>query len=556
MTTTSSPQQLADDIAANTRHSLWSMLQGSTDRYADRPALQMGGREWTYRELHDRALRSAAALAELGVVKGTRVAFIAPATPEWAVLHYALMRLGAVAVPINLAFEAEEIRHVLRLAEPELVVSVASFRGVDFAARLAAVDPGLVDGSTRVATHPSVRWVGVVPLIGDEWFDRASGSAAAVLGAEDGVLAEPDGPAGPEDPSYVIFTSGSTAFPKPALCTHRAFLGAATGFEHALLMGPEDRFLAMLPTFHVGGVTCVLTAPHLDGGCVDLMGGFDPARALETVERCRSTCTVGFDTMWTKILGSVAYAGADVSSLRKAVLACTPTYIDRLRELWDFDLVTTTYGSTESGTLAAMVPAWTKDDDRRTRTNGRPLPGVDIKVVDPETGVTVPPGALGEICFRGWCRVVEYVGMPAETAEAIDPDGYFHSGDYGALDADGWLYFRGRYKQMIKSGGENVSEREVEVFLEEHLPQVEFAQVVGVPDDTWGEAVVAFVALSDPMGSEELRRSCAGAISGFKIPKLFVPLAIDAFPVLANGRPDKNALRALAAEHRRSSADA
>jgi fatty-acyl-CoA synthase len=556
VTTTSSPQQLADDIAANTRLSLWSMLQRSVESYDDRTAVQMGARGWTYRELHDRSLRSAAALAELGVGKGTRVAFIAHACPEWAVLHYALMRLGAVAVPINLAFEAEEIRHVLRVAEPELVVSIASFRGVDFAARLTRVEPGLVDGSTRVASLPSIRWVGVVPLTEDEWLDPASPSTAAVFGPEGGPLAEPGGAAGPEDPSYIIFTSGSTAFPKPALCTHRAFLGAATGFEHALLMGPEDRFLTMLPTFHVGGVTCALTAPHLDGGCTDLMGGFDPVRALDTIQRSRSTCTVGFDTMWTKILGSAAYPGTDVSSLRKAVLACTPTYIDRLRELWHFDLFTTTYGSTESGTLAAMVPAWTENVELRTRTNGRPLPGLEIKVVDPETGDPVPPGELGEICFRGWCRVVEYVGMPEETAAAIDADGYFHSGDYGALDADGWLYFRGRYKQMIKSGGENVSEREVEVFLEDHLPQVEFAQVVGVTDDTWGEAVVAFVALSEPVGSEELRRACAGAISGFKIPKQFIPLDIDAFPVLANGRPDKNALRALAVAHRASLADA
>jgi fatty-acyl-CoA synthase len=312
----------------------------------------------------------------------------------------------------------------------------------------------------------------------------------------------------------------------------------------------------MLPTFHVGGVTCVLTAPHLSGACADLMGAFDPDRALAVIAQRRSTATVGFDTMWTKIIGSRAFAGSDVSSLAKAVLACTPSYIDRLRTQWHFDLFTTTYGSTESGTLASMAPPWVDDLTLKSRANGLPLPGLDIKVVDPETGAQVPPGEPGEICFRGWCRVMEYVGMPDETAAAIDHEGFFHSGDYGAIDADGWLFFRGRYKQMIKSGGENVSEREVEVFLEEHLSAVEFAQVVGVPDETWGEAVVAFVALTEPTGSAELRRACAGAISGFKIPKTFIPLAIDAFPVLSNGRPDKNALRAMAAAHAGTTADA
>jgi len=553
---TSSPQALADDIAAHTQLSLWSMFQRSAERYAERPAIQMGDTGWSYAELHDRALRSAAALAELGVGQGTRVAFLFHACPDWAVLHYALMRLGAVGVPINLAFEAQEIRHVLTVAEPQLLISIASFRGVDLASRLARVAPELVDGATSVPGLPSLRWVGVVPLGADEQLDRSHPSASAVLGNDDGPLAAPDGTAGPEDPCYVIFTSGSTAFPKPALCAHRAFLGAATGFQHALLMGPEDRFLAMLPTFHVGGVTCVLTAPHLAGACADLMGGFDPDRALATIARHRSTTTVGFDTMWTKMIGASAFAGTDVSSLTKAVLACTPSYIDRLRRQWHFDLFVTTYGSTESGTLASMAPPWVDDLTLKSRSNGRPLPGLDVKIVDPETGATVAPGQPGEICFRGWCRMVEYLGMPEETAVAIDDDGFFHSGDYGAMDADGWLYFRGRYKQMIKTGGENVSEREVEVFLEEHLPAVEFAQVVGVPDETWGEAVVAFVALSEPTESEQLRRACAGAISGFKIPKSFIPLAIDAFPVLSNGRPDKNALREMAQARRGAAGDA
>jgi fatty-acyl-CoA synthase len=179
------------------------------------------------------------------------------------------------------------------------------------------------------------------------------------------------------------------------------------------------------------------------------------------------------------------------------------------------------------------------------------LPGVEFKIVDPESGRTLPAGELGEICFRGWCRVLEYVDLPEENAAAIDEDGFFHSGDYGMLDAEGYLHFRGRYKQMVKTGGENVSEREVEVFLEEHLEEVDFAQVVGVPDPVWGEAVVAFVTVADgaDCDSDRLRRLCKGAIAGYKIPKRFIGMRAGDFPVLANGRPDKSALRRLAAEH-------
>jgi fatty-acyl-CoA synthase len=319
------------------------------------------------------------------------------------------------------------------------------------------------------------------------------------------------------------------------------------GFVHALQLTEEDRHLGMLPAFHTAGVTGNLMAPHLTGGCADLMGGFSPSLALRTIETARSTMTIGFDTMWNKMMQAPEFATSDVSSMRKAVLPATPATIERLQEIWQFDLYASTYGSTESGTLASIVPSWVHDDRRRT-TNGMPLPGNDFIVLDPDTGQPCPPDTPGEICFRGWCRVLEYAGMPEATEEAIDDNGYFHSGDYGYLDKDGFLYYRGRYKMMIKTGGENVAEREVEIFLERELAPVCFAQVVGVPDPVWGEAVVAFVELSEDISSEQLRAMAVGKIAKFKIPKRFIRLSADDFPVLANGRPDKTALRRLAAE--------
>ena len=323
---------LTRDILENTNLSIWDMFRRSVTRHADRPAVRMGEEVWTYAELLDRARRSATALHELGVTKGTRVAFLFHSCPEWAVLHYALSRLGAVAVPINLAFQSHELRHALGAAEPELVIAVESFRGADFTARLRAVDAAMVDGATEVPSLPSVRWVGLLPLNDAERPVPTHPSVSAVFGSPGtaALLPEP-GAAEPWDAAYIVFTSGSTAFPKPALIAHRAFLGAATGFVHALDMRPEDSFLAMLPTFHVGGVTCVLSAPHLSGGCADLMGAFEPALALRTIEQCRSTVTVGFDTMYTKMTGADEFAATDVSSLRKSLLACTPSYIDKLR---------------------------------------------------------------------------------------------------------------------------------------------------------------------------------------------------------------------------------
>jgi fatty-acyl-CoA synthase len=540
-------RRLANDLLRVTHQSFWDMLQHSTSRHPDRPAVAMGADTRSYRELFDGALRAAGQLQRLGVRRGSRVAFFFHACPDWAVLHYALARLGAVAVPVNLAFEAAEIRHVLQVSGPQLVIAVDRFRGLSFAEKLTRVDPALVDGPVDVSWLPGLDRVVLLPLDEREQVDRRSANCDLVYGGSDVQSAPPEldprGVAGGSDPAYIVFTSGSTA-----LCAHKAFLGSAAGFVHALQMGPEDRFLAMLPTFHTGGVSCDLSTPHLAGGCADLMGGFSPALALETIERSRSTVTMGFDTMWGKIMEAPGFGRTDVSSLRRVVLAATPSYIERLQEVWHFDLFTTSYGSTESGTLAAIGPAWVADEETRRTTNGVPLPGVDLVVVDPETGRPCPPGVPGEICFRGWCRVLEYVGMPEETEQSIDEDGYFHSGDYGSIDEDGFLFFRGRYKMMIKTGGENVAEREVEVFLEQELGPVRFAQVVGVPDPVWGEAVVAFVELSDDTDSDALRAMAAGKIAKYKIPKLFIPLSAEEFPVLANGRPDKGALRRMAAE--------
>jgi len=545
-------QQLAIDLLRVTHQSFWDVLQHSTARHPDRPAVAMGDDSWSYRELSDRALRAAGQLQRLGVERGSRVAFFFHACPEWAVLHYALARLGAVAVPVNLAFEAAEIRHVLEVSRPELLLTVDRFRGVSFVDKLARVDARLVDGPVDVPELPGLSRLVVLPLDDRERLTEDDANTHLVFGGPEVHAAPPElsprGVAGASDPAYIVFTSGSTALPKPALCAAKAFLGSAAGFVHALRMTHEDRFLAMLPTFHTGGVSCDLSTPHFVGGCADLMGGFSPALVLQTLERSHSTVTVGFDTMWSKIMEAPEFGRADVSSLRRAVLAATPSYIERLQEVWRFDLFTTSYGSTESGTLAAIGPAWVTDPDKRRTTNGIPLPGVDLVVVDPETGQPCPPGVPGEICFRGWCRVIEYVGMPEETEAAIDEEGYFRSGDYGSFDEDGFLYFRGRYKMMIKTGGENVAEREVEIFLEQELEPVRFAQVVGVPDPVWGEAVVAFVELSEDVDSAALRAMAVGKIAKYKIPKLFIPLSADEFPVLANGRPDKGALRRMAAE--------
>ena len=182
--------------------------------------------------------------------------------------------------------------------------------------------------------------------------------------------------------------------------------------------------------------------------------------------------------------------------------------------------------------------------------NGRPLPGIDVRILDPETGRECKPDEPGEICFRGWCLFIEYLGMPDEMEKSFDADGFFHSGDYGWLDEDGILYYRGRYKMMIKTGGENVAQREVEIFLEDTLSYLRHAEVVGVPDETWGEAVCAFVEYTDgkERSREEMRALCKGKIANFKIPQYFITVPPGEWPMLGSGRMDKPGLQRRALE--------
>jgi fatty-acyl-CoA synthase len=541
MSVTDYDAALSRDILAVTRSTSWEVLRRQRDRAPGATAVIAGSGSWSYAELAEAALACATRLEGLGVREGTRVAYAFHVCPEWVVLHYALGRLGAVGVPLNLALEVPELEHALDTARPQLLVSVRRVGRADMEAKFGRIARVGAMASENVHLL-DVRDDGVV-------VDDAA--RAALFDPVERALPEPSS-VSPDAPAYLMFTSGSTATPKAVVCPHRALLGAAQGWVYALDLGATDRFLDMLPTFHTGGIACGILAPHLAGAATYLLPAFEPTAAIAAIADGGCTATVGFDTMMTKIMASPAFADADLHSLRKVALGCTPSYHEHLQSIWHFDLLAMTYGSTESGSLAAIVPSNERRYEVRRDTNGRPLPGVEVRIVEPGTERECGPDEPGEIRLRGWSTFHRYDGAEEETEAAFDEAGFFRSGDYGWLDAEGFLYFRGRYKQMVKTGGENVSEREIEIFLERTLPDVQFAQVVGAPDATWGEIVVAFVQVDDatdePFDGEALRASCRGMIAGYKIPKVFFRVAADEWPQLDNGRPDKSTLRRWAAE--------
>lgn len=536
--------ELAHDLLRASQISMWEMLRRSAAEHSDLPALRTAATSVSYRELVERSLRCAARLEADGIRRGSRVSLMFHNCVEWPVVHYALLRLGAVIVPINLAYESDEIRWVLERGETEWIIAPTEALGLDFAEKLAKVDRRLQHGDVALPELPALRRVHLLPAV-DDAIDPDSEAYHGLFGrAGDDMLGE-RGPTTGHDAAYVLFTSGSTAHPKPTLCRGGAYVANGVALARSLGFEAGDSYPGYNPTFHSSGVIWTLTLTHAVGGSAYLIPKFDGAKVLDAIVRGDVSHAGAFDTMFTMMLATDGGKEADVSKIKGWSVGCTPSFLRRVLEVWDLRCPGSIYGSTESTGICSLTPHVIHDKEIRISGNGRPLPGVDVKILDPETGQEVPTGEPGEICFRGWCLFIEYLGMPEEMDAAFDDEGFFHSGDYGWIDEDGVLYFRGRYKMMIKTGGENVAQREVEIFLEDTLPFLTHAEVVGVPDDTWGEAVCAFVEYGDGVERtrEELRERCKGKIANFKIPQHFITVPPGEWPVLGSGRVDKPALQ-------------
>jgi fatty-acyl-CoA synthase len=283
-------------------------------------------------------------------------------------------------------------------------------------------------------------------------------------------------------------------------------------------------------------------------GCSVYVNEFVPDEIIQIIQEEKISQFGGFDAHFNAIQNHPDFKKYDLSSVKFILLAVGPEWYDKIDDIFPgAQIIAHHYGFTE-GTGVSQMPHET-DYEVRKYTNGRPWPGIEVKVVDPATGQTRPPNEAGEICLRGWSRLQEYYKNPEENRKAIDSDGFFHSGDYGWMDEKGNLAYRGRYKMMIKTGGENVSEREVEMFLE-GLPGIRSVQVIGLPDPTWGEAVTAVIEKSAgaELTKEEVIDYCKGKIAGFKIPKKVLFIEESQWPLLGAGKVDKNKLKKWAAE--------
>jgi fatty-acyl-CoA synthase len=522
--TASASYQPADSSRPVLETTVGGVLREAAERAAGRLALVEGTpdsglrRRWSYADLLAASERVARAL--LGrFAPGEHVAVWAANCPEWLLMEFGSALAGLTLVTVNPALRANEVAYVLGQSRAAGVVLAPTYRGADLAQTLARVRDQL----------PGLREV--ISLA--NWDDFV-GSGSPIQRLPD-VL--------PEDAAQIQYTSGTTGFPKGAVLRHRGITNNARFCAEILQAGPEDVWVNPMPLFHTAG--CVLvTLGAVQGLFTQVLPlGFDPGLMLQLIESERGTLFVGVPTMLLAELDHCDFPGRDLSSVRCAFsggATVPPTLVRRVESALGVPM-SIVFAQTE----ASPAITQTRLDDSsadRAETLGRPHPRVEVEIVDPATGETVPIGSVGEICTRGYHVMKGYFDNPEATSQAIDAEGWLHTGDLGYMDERGYCRIEGRLKEMIIRGGENIYPREIEQLLHTH-PGVADVAVIGVPDDHWGEQVAAFVRQvpGNPVTQDDLASYCRAHLAAHKAPRHWI--FVDAFPLPPSEKVQKFLLR-------------
>ncbi|QIS14598.1 AMP-binding protein [Nocardia arthritidis] len=517
---------------------LGDTIGGNFDRtvaaHPDREALvdRPTGRRWTYRELSAAIDALATGLAAQGISKGERVGIWAPNCAEWFLVQYATAKLGAILVNINPAYRTSELEYVLRQSGIRLLVAASAFKSSDYVGMIEQVRPNCPE-LAQVLILGTPEWDAVAHTAIDA--DRLAEIAATLS---------------MDDPINIQYTSGTTGFPKGATLSHHNILN--NGYFVGELCGytEQDRICVPVPFYHCFGMVMGNLASTSHGAAIVIPApSFDPSATLTAVAEERCTSLYGVPTMFIDLLTALdSGAAADLSSLRTGIMAGSPCPVEVMKRVMDrmgMSEVCICYGMTETSPVSTQTR---RDDsiDRRTATVGRVGPHLEVKIIDPATGLTVPRGEPGELCTRGYSVMLCYWGQPEKTAEVIDAARWMHTGDIGLMDADGYLAITGRIKDMVIRGGENIYPREIEEFLYTH-PDILDAQVIGVPDPKYGEELMAWIRMREgatPLDAAAVRAFCTGKLAHFKIPR-YVHI-VDEFPMTVTGKIRKARMRELA----------
>jgi fatty-acyl-CoA synthase len=519
------PALLEETIGAN--------FQRIAAEHAARDALVevASGRRWTYQELDADVDALARGLMAVGIGSGDRVGIWAPNCAEWTMTQYATAKAGAILVNINPAYRTHELAYVLNQAGVTTLIAARSFKTSDYRAMVEEV-------REQTALERVV-------YIGEESWGELLGAAT---GNED--LAGRMASLAPSDPINIQYTSGTTGFPKGATLSHRNILNNGYFVTETISFTHEDRLCIPVPFYHCFGMVMGNLGCTTHGATMVIPApGFDPEITLKAIEDERCTGVYGVPTMFIAMQNLPTFGDYDLSSLRTGIMAGSPCPVEVMKcciQDMGMSEVSIAYGMTETSPVSTQTRA---DDDleRRTETIGRVHPHVEVKIVDLK-GDVVQRGETGELCTRGYSVMLGYWDDPERTAEAIDSDGWMHTGDLAVMREDGYCAIVGRIKDMVIRGGENVYPREIEEFLYTH-PDVEDVQVIGIPDEKYGEELCAWIQMKEgtaPLDADAVRAFATGKLAHYKIPRYV--LLVDEFPMTVTGKVRKVEMRERSVE--------
>jgi fatty-acyl-CoA synthase len=504
---------------------------------------------YSYRELQREANRLASALLELGLKPGERVGIWSHNNAQWLLTQIATAKAGIVLVNINPAYRIAELEYALNKVGCKALITMTVFKTSNYLDMIRAIAPEIdasTPGALQAARVPALKTVihlGEESVLGmlrfADLMERGS--------ADDARLAQIGATLKNTDPINIQFTSGTTGFPKGATLTHRNVLNNGFFIGEAMHLTPQDRLCIPVPLYHcfgmvLGNLACLTHASTI----VYPTDAFDPLLVLQAVQQERCTGLHGVPTMFIAELDHPRFKEFDLSTLRTGIMAGSPCPIEVMKRVvsdMHMSEVTIAYGMTETSPVSCQSTVDTSLE-KRVSTVGKTQPHLEVKIVDPENGQTVPTGTSGELCTRGYSVMHGYWEDLQKTAEAIDAEGWMHTGDLAVMDAEGYVNISGRIKDMVIRGGENIYPREIEEFLYRH-PAVQDVQVVGVPDKKYGEELCAWIVLRAGATLDEagVREFCKGQIAHYKVPRYI--RFVDAFPMTITGKVQKFKMREL-----------
>jgi len=530
-------------------YTLSRLLDRIADQYPNNPAIISEGNKINYKELRATVNKFAAGLLALGVKKGDRVALLMDNRPEWLVVDFAVTSIGAVLVPINIRYRSHELNYLLNNCRPSILILIDAFLNTNFIEMIYCLSSDRIkkrEGRFRLEKFPFLKYVFCLSKekhAGIQRFEDIFDQGARVPVDEINSAKES---VNENDLAQIIYTSGSTAAPKGAMLTQYNLCKNGEAISDRMRVTHEDKFWMPIPlSFSFASANAIMNALS-KGACLVLQRLFEPGEALKLIEAERCTVMYANPTIYLPMSNHPILKEVDISSLKKGIAMGTPQNITRLVEDMGVEQICTGYGMTETTAISTLSDPL-EPLDLRIYTNGTPFPGVSIAIKDPDSERMVPTGEDGEFRIKGYNIMRGYLDDPEKSAAAFDEEGYLRTGDIGMIREDGYVVFKGRYKDMLKTSGINVSTLEVETFLETY-PDVQVAHVVGIPDELKEEVGAAYIRLSpgSTCSERDILNFCKGRIASYKIPKYI--RFVSEFPLTSSGKVKKAEIRKQAIE--------